>query len=208
MQLFYSERSPYARKVRAVAIEKDVRLELVEVNAHDLPPRLLAHNPLSKVPVLVTTEGQTLVDSWVIAEYLDARGAGPRLIPEGIAERYALLSFAAIAQGMLDAAVPAVMETMRPSDKIHPPALEKQRQVILRAASYFNGHVAELEQPNLASVSLCVALDYVEQRLSRVGLPVMWRDGNAELSAWFDAFSKRDSIARTAPVSWERATAA
>lgn len=208
MQLFYSERSPYARKARAVAIEKGLKLDLVEINAHALPPQLVAHNPLSKIPVLISASGEPLVDSWVICQYLDELGDGPALIPRSGMARYTEMSHAAIAHGILDAAVPAVMESMRPADKIHQAFQDKQRQAIERTAAFFNDKVEGLAQPTLTGITLACALDYVDHRMGALGLPVDWRDGNTSLSQWFDAFIKRESMATTGPVSWDRATAA
>ena len=44
-------------------------------------PALLAYNPLSKVPTLITDDGMSLYDSPVICEYLDSLGSAPKLFP-------------------------------------------------------------------------------------------------------------------------------
>ena len=64
MKLHYSPASPYVRKVLACAIARgiDGQLELLETNPHASPASLLAHNPLSKVPCLVTEDGLALFD--------------------------------------------------------------------------------------------------------------------------------------------------
>ena len=78
MKLYYAPASPYARKVRACAITREIdrQLTLVEVNPHQSPAELLAGNPLSKVPCLLTADGVALFDSPVICEYLDSVADG------------------------------------------------------------------------------------------------------------------------------------
>jgi glutathione S-transferase len=73
VKLFYSQTSPYVRKVMACAIERNInrQIELLPTNPHLSPPALLAMNPLSKVPCLVTDDGVALFDSPVICEYLE-----------------------------------------------------------------------------------------------------------------------------------------
>ena len=81
MKLHWSPKSPYVRKVMVCAHELDLldRLELVRSVAAMLKPneRLMADNPLSKIPTLVREDSFVLFDSVVICEYLNdlARGS-------------------------------------------------------------------------------------------------------------------------------------
>src|SRR5262249_23278926 len=89
MKLFYAPQSPFARKVRASAIElgldQRIQLEYAEV-VPGRPNKTFAQsgNPLRRIPALVTDAGDTIFDSTVICEYLDALvgGSPPRLIFE------------------------------------------------------------------------------------------------------------------------------
>ena len=58
------------------------RIELVTAAAHPVnrDPNVVAHNPLGKIPTLITDDGSVLYDSRVICEYLNALGDG-HLIP-------------------------------------------------------------------------------------------------------------------------------
>ena len=58
MKLFYSATSPFVRKVMATAIAAGLedRIERVGTNPWESPADLLAQNPLSKVPCLVTDD--------------------------------------------------------------------------------------------------------------------------------------------------------
>jgi glutathione S-transferase len=71
MRLLYTPNSPYARKVRIVALEKHTELVLEEVVLGDPDSPLKQHNPLGKIPVLILNDGDNLYDSKVIVEYLD-----------------------------------------------------------------------------------------------------------------------------------------
>lgn len=71
MKLFYSPVSPYARKIRVLAIELDLfeKIEWIESHPFDDEAQLLSANPLGKVPVL-QVDGNSILDSVVICDYL------------------------------------------------------------------------------------------------------------------------------------------
>ena len=85
MKLYCNETSPYARKVRVVAIELGLSdlIEEVHCDPFSAPPELLAANPLSRVPTLITEKGESLPDSALIIEYLQTRGRGLTALPRG-----------------------------------------------------------------------------------------------------------------------------
>jgi glutathione S-transferase len=68
VKLYYSPTSPYVRKVVACAIIRglDGRIKKIPTNPHVSPPDLVADNPLSKVPCLVTADGVSLFGSQLI----------------------------------------------------------------------------------------------------------------------------------------------
>ncbi len=53
MKLLYTKRSPYARKVRIVALEKDIPLELIEEDLTKKTSTLIDKNPVGKIPALI-----------------------------------------------------------------------------------------------------------------------------------------------------------
>lgn len=81
MKLLYTPNSPYARKVRIVALEKHIDIKLESVILSDPNNGVGQYNPLGKVPVLVIDENESLYDSRVIAEYLDHRTPVSKLLP-------------------------------------------------------------------------------------------------------------------------------
>jgi len=74
MKLYSSQLSPFARKVRVLILEKDLqdRVEIIDSNPYEATAEHLRANPLSKVPTLVLENGESIYDSYVICEYLDA----------------------------------------------------------------------------------------------------------------------------------------
>src|SRR3546814_20838373 len=62
MRLYRSLPSPYARRVRVVIEELGLaeQIDEIEVDPYDPPAEFLALNPLSKVPVLITEQGEAL----------------------------------------------------------------------------------------------------------------------------------------------------
>ena len=72
--------SNYYNKVKLVLLEKGVPFteELVRTGSTD--EAVLGASPLAKIP-FVRIEGQTLCESQVIADYLEARYPAPALVP-------------------------------------------------------------------------------------------------------------------------------
>ena len=86
MKLYYSPTSPYVRKVVACAIIRglDGRIEKHTSNPHLSPADLVADNPLSKIPCLITDDGLSLFGSQLICEYLDSLGEASRYSPDTV----------------------------------------------------------------------------------------------------------------------------
>src|SRR3989338_8837237 len=195
MKLFYTKRSPYARKVRIMAIEKQIFLELMEEDLTNKSSRLLGVNPLGKIPALLLDNGETLVDSPVICEYLESVKEQPVFIPKDKKERFKILCWEAIADGMMDAAVTGYMEKIRHPEIFNAPLVKNQEDTIARGLDFFEKHWKELEQLSLASIAVTSAIGYINFRLPHAG-PQM---KHPKLAKWFDEFSKRPSLAATKP---------
>jgi glutathione S-transferase len=198
MKLYMSKTSPYARRAR-VAIEELALAEFVEeiqVDPFNPPPELLAANPLSKVPTLVTERGEVVLDSSLIVDYLMTRRSGLALPPRGT-KRWDVLRRAQVALGVIDAAVATVMERRRPESIVYTAFLDRQAVAIGRALDLLNSQAAELgqEPPGLAEINTGVALGYLDFRLPYIE----WRTGRDALSGWFKQFAARPSMMKTQP---------
>ena len=197
MKLYYSPTSPYVRKVLACAIARgiDSQLRLVTTNPHTSPADLVADNPLSKVPCLVTEDGLALFDSPVICEYLDSVGDAAGLFPRpGSAQRWHALKLHALGDGILDAAVLRRMEQGRPREAARDALMTRQRDIVGRALD-----ALESEPPgraaDIGAIAIGCALGYVDFRFA----DEPWRPTRPRLAAWFAAFSEHPCMARTVP---------
>ena len=103
--------------------------------------RIREYNPLGRVPTLVLDEGESLMESSAILDYLDER-VGPEraLLPRSGPERRAALRIIAIATGAAEKGRDQMYErAFRPEEKWHEPWLERCRMQM-------HGALAELER--------------------------------------------------------------
>ncbi|MBI5024161.1 MAG: glutathione S-transferase N-terminal domain-containing protein [Candidatus Omnitrophica bacterium] len=195
MKLLYTPRSPYARKVRVVAIEKGIDLELVSEDLVKKSPGLVKANPLGKIPTLILDNGQTIFDSPVICEYLDNIQPSPALIPKDPQKRLAVLILAAAADGLMDVTVAMFMEKARHPRDFNADFIAANEVTVKRCFVYFDGQVDQLKELNIASIGLASAIGYLNFRM-----PQLWRSTDyPRLARWYEAFSKRPSMKETVP---------
>lgn len=200
MQLHWSPKSPYVRKVMICAHELQLlpQLQLVRSVAAMLKPNaeLMQVNPLSKIPTLVLDDGHTLFDSVVICEYLDALGGGT-LFPKEGDTRWAALRWHALGDGLLDALILWRNERERAQPLA---ALIEAFDLKTRAAlQVLESEVAALQQApfGIGHVTVVCALGYIDYRFDMLG----WRALAPQLAQWFAQMQQRPSIAATEPVN-------
>jgi stringent starvation protein A len=80
MTLFSDPSCPYCHRVRIVLAEKGIGVDIVDVDARNLPDEVLDFNPYGTVPTLVDRDLR-LYESRIIMEYLDERFPHPPLLP-------------------------------------------------------------------------------------------------------------------------------
>lgn len=202
MQLRYLKTSPYVRKVMVCAYELglDDRIETINTRPQEDEESLCEHNPLSKVPALITDDGDLLYDSPVVCEYLDALG-GNRLFPPPGPARWTALRRHALADGILDAAVARRYESQRPEEIQHEPWVARQKRKIERALDQFEGEAQAdtLAHGNssvtIGEVAIGCALGYLDLRFEADD----WRRNRPALASWYEDFAGRPSMRKTAP---------
>jgi glutathione S-transferase len=138
MKLLCSLTSPYARKVRVVAAEKRIEIEVQEVKLSDPDCPVIQYNPLGKIPVLVLADGESLFDSRVIVEYLDNRTPLARLIPQENSSKIWVRRWEALADGVCDAAVLARQESNRQEGLRDESVIDKQMGKVTRGLTQLN----------------------------------------------------------------------
>ncbi|MGP1274432.1 MAG: glutathione S-transferase [Caulobacterales bacterium] len=197
MQLLYSPTSPYARKCRALIIEKSLesRIELVEVSPLDDPAALHAANPLGKVPALVRKSGPAIINSPLICEYIDSLD-DERWIPASGESRLLVLRQQAIADGLMDLTIGRRIEKNRDASLHYPLWIERWERGIARTLAQLDAERAQFERSvDHGALSIAVALSYLDLRYAELD----WRTSHPALASFLERWEERDSLKLTAP---------
>ncbi len=196
MKIYYSPTSPYVRKVMAVAIIRglDGRIKKIPSNPHESPADLVADNPLSKVPCLVTDDGLSLFGSQLICEYLDSIGEALPLFPAHGPARWRALKLQSLGDGILDAAVPCRGEQGKPNEAARDAQIARYKAAIGRAVDALEADPPH-KHVDIGSITVACALGYLDFRFAAD----QWRNGHPKLAAWYEAFAGNKGIAETAP---------
>jgi glutathione S-transferase len=173
-------------------------LTLVRAVVHPARPNseVMAFNPLSKIPTLVVGDDLVLYDSRVICDYLEASHGRGRLVPPDGPERWRVLTWQALADGMMETALLWLSERARPDGA-------RQDDIVAGCALKITTTLDRFEcdegflsagKPTLGHIAVGSALLYLDFRFAGE----RWRDSRPRLQAWFDTFSTRSSVAATA----------
>ncbi len=200
MKLFASLTSPYARKIRIILAEKKLPFELVVDSPWESNTQVPEVNPLGKVPVLIADDGEAYFDSPVIAGYLETLGAPPAMLPVDAREAVRVRQTDALADGVTDAAVTALLESRRPDGERSEGVIARQIEKIKRGVDAMETHAAGRtwlhgDAPGLGDVAVGVALAYLDLRFSAID----WRNGHPALAALAERLFARPSFADTTP---------
>lgn len=200
MKLFASPTSPYARKIRIVLFEKQLPFELVEDSPWESATRVPEINPLGKVPVLVLDDGEVFFDSPVIAGYLETLNAEPRLLPTDALARVRVRQTEALADGITDAAVTALLESRRPDGERSDREIARQTAKIERGLDVLERRATGQEWLHgdglsLADIAAGTALAYLDLRFPQLS----WRDAHPALKTLEARMSARPSFIETVP---------
>lgn len=202
MRIYFAAASPFVRKCLIAAAELGLRekIELVTAAAHPVnrDKNLVAHNPLGKIPTLITDDGTVLYDSRVICEYLNALGDGHLLSREGNA-RWSVLTEQALADGVMDAAVLTRYETFaRPEQLRWKDWVTGQLEKVTSGLDALESRAASFgDRVDVGTIAFGCALGYLDFRFASLG----WRDTRPNTSAWFERFGARASMVATRPAA-------
>lgn len=196
MKLIYSPNSPYARKTRIAWREA----ELSGVDEHlDSPiaddTRVPEVNPLGKVPALILDTGEVLIESALISAYFAEVSARGDLVPDEPGARRLADQTAALADGIVDAAVATVFETRRPDASASEYWLGRWRQGIGRTLDRLETRLPAPAPLSLSTITVGCALAYLDFRLPDLA----WREGHPGLAVQLEALEARESFRLTAP---------
>jgi glutathione S-transferase len=193
MKLLGAPASPFVRKVRVLAIELGLALDLEAVSTAT-SVELVQANPLAKIPTLIRDDGPPIYDSAVICGYLAAL-AGGTLVPAAGEARWRALTLEALADGLCDAAVWRRGELARAEGDRHADALAKQAKVVERALDALEARVETFTSFGVGEIAAACAVGYLDFRFAAEP----WRATRPKLAAGFAAVSERPSMKATEP---------
>ncbi len=187
MKLTFSPASPFARKVRIAAIELGL-IDKIELIPSTLVPgqpndEYSRINPVKKLPALILDNGEVIVDSYVIVEYLDELAGGGKLIPASGAVRWKVKSDHSLLQGMLDSMLLCRYEKM-----VRPEPLRWQAWADDHWNRAWNGMARLEKQAEMLSRPLDIA------QIARG-----WRKAYPKLDAFHEKMLTRPSVKISVP---------
>lgn len=196
MQLLWSSRSPFARKVMVAAHELGIADRIapvrVLVSAPTCNPEVMRLNPLGRIPTLVLEDGTALIDSPAIVEFLDVTHGGGRLLPHEPERRWPVLQLQALGDGLMTLTVLRLGERTRGALASAPHA-EAFRAKAAATLDRLEAEAGRLGPVSAGSIAVACALSYLDFRFADDA----WREGRPALEAWHAAFSRRASMLAT-----------
>jgi glutathione S-transferase len=200
MKLSFSAASPFARKVRIAAIELGL-IDKIELTPATVAPGQANEDysritPLKKLPVLITNDGDVILDSYVIVEYLNEM-AGGSLIPDYGPQRWKTKTNHSLINGMLDSMLLCRYERM-----VRPQGLQWQAwsddhwNRAWTGMARFENMPDVLNGPfDISQIGLVCVLGYADFRFGDCG----WRKAYPKLDAFHQKMLERPSVKISVP---------
>lgn len=162
--------SPFVRRVAVTARLLGLEYQHRPLSIFQSYDEFRQLNPLVKVPTLICDNGETLVDSTLIIDYLQSlAGSSGKLMPEKNSERRTALRIIGTALVAMEKVVQVIYETRhRPPELQHAPWLERLTQQLLSAVELMERAVGDGERwvfgPNIMQpdVSTAIAWRFVQ----------------------------------------------
>ena len=176
-----------------------MHFQFVEESAWTATTTVPRYNPLNKVPALVLDDGESIYDSGVMSEYLDAI-SGNTFIPADPVQRAKVRRGEALGDGVADAGITAFTARKREASRQDAAWISRQMDKVdagieaiareLGGRPFLGG-----EKMNLADIACGCALFWVEFRMPELG----WREARPNLKAWAGRLEMRPSFDGTRP---------
>jgi glutathione S-transferase len=201
MKLSFSPASPFARKVRIAAIELGLidKIEFLPTTVMPAQPNeeYSRITPLKRLPVLILDNGDVILDSCTIVEYLDDLAGGGKLIPKSGPARWKVQSDHSMLQGMLDS-----MLLCRYEQIVRPEPLRWQAWAddhwsrAWSGLARFDKQAEMLSRPlDVSQIALTCVLGYADFRFADCG----WRKAYPNLDAFHTKMLARPSVKISLP---------
>ena len=201
MKLSFSPASPFARKVRIAAIELGL-IDKIEFFPAAVAPgqpneEYSKLTPLKKLPVLILDNGDVILDSYVIVEYLDELAGGGTLIPASGPARWKVKSDHSLLQGVLDSMLLCRYEKLvRPEPLRWQAWADDHWNRAWSGMAHFEKQPDMLSRPlNISQIALTCVLGYADFRFADCG----WRKAYPKLDAFHQKMLERPSVKISLP---------
>lgn len=200
MKLYGSLTSPFVRACRIAAIELGLEgvIEFEPTLVRPTQPNMdygKSINPLRRVPALETEDGDVIIDSRVIIDYLNERGSG-NLIPREAVDRLRCLNRHAVCAGATEALVSAMYETrLRPEEKRWSAWSDDMVQKAKATLDWADERADDFADFDLGSIGLVCLIGYAGFRFPQFN----WLEGRRRLTAFTERAALRPSVADTIP---------
>lgn len=202
MKLYYSHISPFTRKVLATALicglfDKIEIIDLMASGSFQPTDAFKKANPLAKIPTLVLDNGEAVVDSPVICEYLDAKSVSGSIYPQDENAYFLQKKFEAIADGCMDAAVLRRYESLRPVAQQSAEFDHKQKEKMQLSFKYFESVVSKLgtDKFYIGEISIISMIGYADYRFATEN----WLAETPNLKKWYDQVRLKPLFVQTEP---------
>lgn len=199
MKLYYWMSCPFACKVLCLLDELNLKASthLIAVHPWQKNHFLADMNPLNQIPVLELGAGAYLYDSNVICEYLATKHQAASIYGTQTRERWAILRFSALANGIMEASVLRVLEEYaRSEDHRSPPWIDRQNLKIIKVLDYFEQTIETLpDEITIAHISIFMALSYLNLRFPSE----KWGEKRPHLLSWHTKMMKKPSFYQNHP---------
>ncbi|MFC7397866.1 glutathione S-transferase family protein [Chelatococcus sp. GCM10030263] len=199
MRLYWSSRSPFARKVMVAAHETGTAGKIerirVAVGSALMSEEVMHYNPLNKIPTLVLDDGAALFDSRVIIAYLDGFRGSPRLVPQDAHQRVAAARWEALGDGIMENSTLTIGERKREAlhSAKHDAAYRKKTVATLTLLEK-EAQALAAAPFGIGAIAIGCALSHLDFRFGDEN----WRAGRPNLARWFETVATRSSFIATA----------
>ena len=144
MQLIGFMDSPYVRRVGVTAQFLGIPYEHRELSIFREYDEFRKINPLVKVPTLICDDGQVLVDSTLIIDYLESLAGGKRMMPADEGNYIRALNVIGTALIAMEKVVQLIYELKhRPEEVRHQPWIDRVQQQLGEAVTILEQAVGD-----------------------------------------------------------------
>ena len=157
IRLFQSQTSMFCEKIRIVLALRNVPYEVVDVKKDDRKS-LIEYSGQRKVPVM-DFDGQRIIDSTIIASFLEERFPEPNIYPQGESEKGLCLMLEDWADEVLNLAIRGFRRAENPEARKE---AERGLGVHIRSLDhFFSGKGFVFDRMTMADIAIFTQLHYL-----------------------------------------------